>query len=884
MDQPRVWMLMAAGRGGGVAAPLTARLAEGARGEAVRRVDVGGDASDDASQEVRASALRGASLAYTLLYREKYVDRRLIVRFEAAAPLVNVTGDSADLAFALALAAHLTRADGAPSLALPPIAATGALTEEGRLTAIDALPAKIAAALAVLPRGGVVVFPRANSADVTAELAERAAEGGVELMACASLEEALRGLGVSLSQTWVDAPFRGLEPFEFRHAAIFFGRDQETSDVLALVRRRAAQGRRAVLVEGPSGAGKSSLVLAGVMPALLRRGAEDRPVGGLAWGLLRPGGVRPGAGPEGELDDLAAAVQAAWLHDDPHALSPRPRLGREALDADRLLAWLGAGAGPAAPGLVLVVDQLEQWFDAALSPTTVLTLTNLLAALAEHGVTVIATGTSAVGARLADHAALMAAFGVEGRYAIARELDAARMEAVIRGPASAARLRFESGLDAEIFSAASKGGADVLPLLELLLTELYERRDEAHNLLRLSDYRAVGGLDGVISSRADMVFDQVGLEAQAGFDEMIWRLSTHGELSLADIPADAPLRRLIDACLARRLLSAQTGARGEAVVRPAHEALLRHWARAVARRAQSEADIRLWLDLVREAGQWSRGERATIPPGPQLDAAKTLRDVRHGLWTPADRLTLDYVDRSVRDRERRRLAVRVALGVPLAAALGAGVLFTAQQVAAMHRTVVDLGKVHIATTDHMVAAAPTLRKYGISIVEQLPDAATPVILNNTGLYGGRAADPAVSENFLTQFDAKPFTAPVSYTLEFSRPAKAVVLVRPALWGATCSGITHPAWSAQAYDRAGVVLARADEILTRAIPWFDPKDASKPCPFAHIFPQGAPAATYRLEAKGGQLIARMKITSDYRLDGKPFAGEQAALIEQMQLIR
>ena len=880
MEQAKVWMLLATGAAGGLAAPLTARLAEGARGEAVRRVDLGADASEDA----RASALRGTSLAYTLLYSEKYVDRRLIVRFEAAAPLANVAGDSGDIAFALALAAHLTRVDGTPSLALPPIAATGALTDAGRLTAIEALPAKIAAALDALPRGGVVVYPKANAGEVTPDLHRRAAEGGFDLMACASLEEALRGLGVSLSQTWVDAPFRGLEPFEFRHAAIFFGRDQEIGDLLTLIRHRAAQGRRAILVEGPSGGGKSSLVLAGVMPALLRRGGEDRPEGGVRWGLLRPGGVRPDLDAGREAADLAAALQGAWLHDDPRALTPRALLGPEVLDADRFMAWLGEGPGGAPTSLVLVVDQLEQWFDGALQPATLMALTNLLAALTERGVTLIAAGTPACADALVDHPALSAAFGVEGRFPFARAMDAARIEAVIRGPAAAARLRFEPGLDAEIFSAASQGGSDVLPLLELLLTELYERRDEAHNLLRLSDYRAVGGLDGVISSRAEQVFGQVAPDEQAAFDELIWRLSTRGEVALQDVPAGSPLRNLIDACLGRRLLSAQAGARGVVTVRPAHEALLRHWPRAVERRQAHEADIRLWLDLVREAGQWARGERATIPPGPQLDAAESLRDRRRPAWTAADQPTLDYIDRSVLGRARRRLAVRVAIGLPVAAAATFGGVVLVQQVDAMHRTVVDLSQVQVRAADHMVAAAPTLKKYGISVVAQSPDAAVPVILNNTGLYGGRAADPAVSENFLTQYDAQPFTAPISFTLQFNRPARAVVLVRSALWAATCSGITHPAWTAQAYDATGVEIARTDEILTRAIPPFDPADASKPCPFAQAFPPGGPAATYRLEAKGGRMISRLKITSDYRLDGQPFAGEQAALIEQMQLVR
>jgi hypothetical protein len=877
LDANQVWMLLTSGEAAGIATPLRARLAEGARGEGLRRIDVAG-----ASEDARASALRGAGLAYTLLYREKYVDRRLIARFEAGAPLTNLQGASGDLAFALALAAGLTRADGGESLTLPPLAATGVLNDEGRLSAIDGFPAKLAAALDVLPAGGVVVYPQDNAPEVTADLRRRAGGSGVELLASASLEEALRGLGVSLSQTWLDAPFRGLEPFEFRHAAIFFGRDQEIEDILALIRHRAAQGRHAVLVEGPSGAGKSSLVLAGVIPALLRRGGPDRPAGGLRWGLLRPGGVRAGGTSEAELDDLAAAAQAAWLHDDQDALSPRALSGREVLAPDRFLASL-AGDDAAPPRLVWVIDQLEQWFVAGLQPATVLALTNLLAGLTERGVTLIATGAGAVSEHLAEHPDLAAAFGVEGRYQIARELDAARMEAVIREPARAARLHFEPGLDAEIFAAASQGGSDVLPLLELLLTELYERRDQARNRLRLADYKAVGGLDGVISSRAEQVFSQASAEEQAAFPELIWRLSTRGEIVLADHPPGTPLRALVEACRARRLLTTQAVLRGEPAVRPAHEALLRHWPRAVEQRRADEADIRLWLDLVRESGQWSRAERSPIPPGPQLGAAESLRLRRKDTWTDRDRLLTDYIDISVRLRRRRRLAIGFALGVPVLAALGFGVFTLVGMIEATHRTVVDLARIPVPSTDHFVPASTALRGFGINVIANSPETAVPVIVNNIDVYQGRAASPTYSQHFLTQA-AKVSAAPVSYTLQFDRPVKAVVLLRPALWAATCSGVTHPAWTAVAYDRGGVQVASSSEILSRAIPWFDPQDRSKPCPFAHVLPQDVPAATYRLQARGDGLIARLVVTSDDRLDGVPFAGMQGALIERIELIR
>jgi hypothetical protein len=896
-----IWMLLAEGETAARAAPLRARIAAGARGDALRRVDLG-----DASEEARTSSVHGAELAYTLLYREKYIDRRLIVRFDADAPLVNVQGRSADLAFALALAANLTRADGDLSLALPPLAATGVMNEEGRLTRVEAMAAKLDAAIAALPSGGVVVYPRENEADVTADLAGLAARRGIELLPSASLEEALRGLGVTLSQTWLDTPFRGLEPFEFRHAAIFFGRDQEIEDVLTVLRQRAAQGRRAVLVEGPSGGGKSSLVLAGVIPALLRRGGLDRPAGGVRWGLLRAGTVRPNPDAERERQDLAAAVQAAFLHADQGAVSPRAPIGAIALSPEALLDWLAGDAAPAErPAFVLVADQLEQWFDAGLQPATLNDLGALLSGLAERGCTIIATATGAISQRLTDLPALSAAFGVEGRYQIPRQLDAARMEAVIRGPARAARLHFEPGLDAEIFSAASQGGADVLPLLELLLTELYERRDPARNLLRRADYLAVGGLDGVISSRAELAFAQAGPSEQAAFPELIWRLSTRGDLPLSDYPVDGPMARLVAALQARRLLIAQAGPRAEPLshdhhqtdwprpvnerrrpevaVRPAHEALLRQWPRAVDERRRADADIGRWLDLMREAGQWARGERSPIPIGPQLDAAETLVQRRQGNLIGADRPVLTYIAESIRRRDQRDLAIRILIGGPALVGAIWSLFVLGDRMEASHRLVVDFASVSVPGPDYKVPAAPTLHKYGISVLGNDPASALPIILGNLGLYQGQGAAPAVSQHFLTQMAEKP-AAPVSYTLAFERPLKAVSLRRPALWGATCSGVTHPQWTAEAKDRDGRVLARSSEILERAIPAFDPRDRSKACPYAGVFPFDVPATTYTLQAPAGKMISKLTITSDYRLDGVPFAAEQAVLIEEMVLIR
>jgi conflict system STAND superfamily ATPase/bDLD-like protein len=86
--------------------------------------------------------------------------------------------------------------------------------------------------------------------------------------------------------TWQGSPFPGLRPFTPDVAAIFFGRHQETTELLARVQRE-----RFVAVVGASGSGKSSLVAAGVLPRL-----HEIP-GGQHWQWVRLTPGDPGDDP-----------------------------------------------------------------------------------------------------------------------------------------------------------------------------------------------------------------------------------------------------------------------------------------------------------------------------------------------------------------------------------------------------------------------------------------------------------------------------------------------------------------------------------------------------------------------------------------------------------
>jgi hypothetical protein len=168
-----------------------------------------------------------------------------------------------------------------------------------------------------------------------------------------------------------------------------------------------------------------------------------------------------------------------------------------------------------------------------------------------------------------------------------------------------------------------------------------------------------------------------------------------------------------------------------------------------------------------------------------------------------------------------------------------------------------------AAPGHVAAAAPYLHRVGISITSLQPAGSEVVLINNRALYEGQAVMPTSSQNLITQIATG--NEPASFTLNFAEPAESISFTRPALYPATQSGITHPAWSVHALDAQGREVSSQSEGLTRS--------------FSDV-----PAQRYVLRAPGFDRIAALRFDSDPRLNGKPFAGFSAILIERLTLAK
>ena len=168
----------------------------------------------------------------------------------------------------------------------------------------------------------------------------------------------------------------------------------------------------------------------------------------------------------------------------------------------------------------------------------------------------------------------------------------------------------------------------------------------------------------------------------------------------------------------------------------------------------------------------------------------------------------------------------------------------------------------------IVSAAPHLWRAGFFLEELEPGGSEVVLVNNRGLFEGKAVSPTVSQNFLTQVNTR--NEPASFTIRLSTPARSISFRRPRLYAYAKSGVTHPAWTARALDADNNELSSRSEALGRISPASkDEEDRSE--------------ETYVQRAPGSVPIAAVRFDSDPRLDGKPFAAFSALLIEQFAFV-
>lgn len=382
-----------------------------------------------------------------------------------------------------------------------------------------------------------------------------------------------------------DRPYPGLAPFQETDAAVYFGRDGEIDQVIAvLTRRRRNNAHGFIVVLGASGCGKSSLVRAGVLPRLRRASNDDG--ARTAWVIVPP--FMGGRG----LDGLALALSSAFGDaGQPRDLAAvRHRLGAASgLRAlgNELLAARGAPEG----AVLLVLDQLEEVFGTADGSEPRAALRLLLDASAEtfSPLVVLATMRS-------DFLNAFQLFeGTAERYekVTLDPMPRARFAEVIEGPADRFGLDLDPGLAERM--AEETAYNDALPLLAFTLERLYKQCKVSHRLTAEA-YDDLGGVSASIKSEAERILDETGYRVNGrplpdddarmrDLRRAFYRLAHVGEegqftrriANWSQMPESC--RGVLNKFVERRLLTSSADADDpkKTTLSVAHEALFRVW-------------------------------------------------------------------------------------------------------------------------------------------------------------------------------------------------------------------------------------------------------------------------------------------------------------------
>jgi eukaryotic-like serine/threonine-protein kinase len=564
------------------------------------------------------------------------------------------------------------------------------------------------------------------------------------------------------------SPFRGLEPFDAKHADVFCGRGRKILRAVDELVTAARRDKPFLLIPGASGAGKSSLMRAGIAPRLTRPGAVD---GVDVW---RTAMMRPGANAMQALASALFVTADKGQNDDPGGFGKAlPELGKGPSRSPNRLANLFAREPDWAVeqiiaalddvaaeealrrkckqcqvNLLLLVDQFEDIFASAATPEQRTAFANLIAAFINtRRIWVVATLRGDMYERMITERAFIALKDMGGQFDLAPP-GPDELDEIIHRSAEAAGLRYEHGsggrLDDRLLHDAAVENA--LPLLQFVLNLLFEKcyTHQQSTTLTTAAYEQIGGLDGAINQMAEMalaVLVRPGQDVRDPFQkgiqddiaktinpilERLLRALTvsagpqqrrtgaggastlTGRLaSIDEAVRDESTRRLVDALLQARILLAPQTKQGS-WLRIAHERVLTSWTRARELIDRNREFFRIRDYIEDQRARWEESGRRRellIPPGvPIVQAEEKVRQFPNEFLSTS-RAFVAASGRRARRRQQWTAAAAIIFGILALTASAFGLLAYAAEQQSSHNYAAAKG----AADNLVVSIAKQLR-------------------------------------------------------------------------------------------------------------------------------------------------------------------------------
>ena len=431
-------------------------------------------------------------------------------------------------------------------------------------------------------------------------------------------------------------PFPGLRPFGEEEDYLFFGREDQTNDLLKLLRTQ-----RFLAVVGTSGSGKSSLVRAGMLPALY---GGTMAGAGSDWETVV---FRPGGDP---LLNLAEAMIAADLYDPEDAEAPfriRATLSRSRQGLVQAVEYSDL---PRESNLLIVVDQFEELFryrgvsgkHQEQASAFVKLLLNA-ARTEDRSIFVVITMRSDYLGDCAHLSGLAEAVN-DGKYLIPKLTRDQRRDAIVK-PAAVGGGKISESLVQQLLNDVGED-ADQLPILQHALMRIWDFWQQDHDEgepVALRHYDAVGGIANALSNHADEVYDDLPTEESRGLARKVFQAITErgGDErgirrptrmdKLCEIVAATPedVSIILDAYrqVGRTFVMPleETEITAETVVDISHESLMRVWRRLSRWVEEESQNARVYTRLSETASLYHR-DLAGVYRDPDLAIALSWRE------------------------------------------------------------------------------------------------------------------------------------------------------------------------------------------------------------------------------------------------------------------
>jgi hypothetical protein len=489
------------------------------------------------------------------------------------------------------------------------------------------------------------------------------------------------------------SPYPGLRPFDVDESHLFFGREEQTDEVLQRLHATHFLG-----VVGPSGCGKSSLVRAGMIAAL---GAGFMVAAGSRWqfAIMRP--------------------ESHPIHSLAKALVEQTLIGSQEADKQIAIGFLEATLRrgplgvvealrdtplPADTNLLILVDQFEEIFrfereggsDEADAFVSLLLET---ARQREVPVYVVITMRSDFFGDCAIFEGLPEALN-ESQYLTPRLTREQRKDAIV-GPARVFGGDVSPDLVNRLLNQMGTD-PDQLPLMQHLLMRMWTWRfplrkrgnglgttytatelARAGRELTIADCDAVGGLEHALSRHADEAFEELD-DRQKAIVETLFRLLSERAPGNRDIRRPTPAGEV--AALAGASLDELVAvveafrAPGRSFLVPAfpepigadrvlditHESLIRQWDRLREWADDEERSAEVYRRLAETASLWQQGKSA-LWQSPDLEVALDwrAREKPTALWAKRYGgdfpLAMAFLGESEQARTARELEAAVKL-------------------------------------------------------------------------------------------------------------------------------------------------------------------------------------------------------------------------------